>query len=252
MGAREVGPWVGGQKPLGKTPLWGSPRPEMTHLPTFRVGSIYTFAVWCNLEGKWVVQKWGRSPKSDKKLYKRYKKRLDCTKAKGCVSEPLLHTEERFKFVLLSILHLVIRAGDYVTKFVRKKCKDLPPATRDCVQDHLNCSKTKTSLKGHDSPDGELTWLLLANWRHIGKVMKLPNHVIDVVVQIASLITALQSWEFTSNALNCKSTGKKSKGQYFPPFNHLICYGCNMMLPGVWKNCISGVAVCSAATLSSR
>ena len=34
VGARAVGPWVGEQKPLGKTPLRGNPSPEMTYLPT--------------------------------------------------------------------------------------------------------------------------------------------------------------------------------------------------------------------------
>ena len=39
VGARAVGPWVGEQKPLGKTPLRGNPSPEMTYLtylPTAR------------------------------------------------------------------------------------------------------------------------------------------------------------------------------------------------------------------------
>ena len=35
VGARAAGPWVGEQKPLGKTPLGGNPSPEMTYLPTF-------------------------------------------------------------------------------------------------------------------------------------------------------------------------------------------------------------------------
>ena len=35
MGARAVGPWVGEQKPLGKSPLRGNPIPESTYLPTF-------------------------------------------------------------------------------------------------------------------------------------------------------------------------------------------------------------------------
>ena len=34
VGARAVGPWVGEQKPLGKTPQRGNPRPESTYLPT--------------------------------------------------------------------------------------------------------------------------------------------------------------------------------------------------------------------------
>ena len=35
VGARAVGPWVGEQKTLGKSPLRGNPSPESTHLPTF-------------------------------------------------------------------------------------------------------------------------------------------------------------------------------------------------------------------------
>ena len=35
VGARAVGPWVGEQKPLGKSSLRGSPSPESTYLPTY-------------------------------------------------------------------------------------------------------------------------------------------------------------------------------------------------------------------------
>ena len=35
VGARAVGPWVGEQKPLGKSPLRGNPSPESTYLPTY-------------------------------------------------------------------------------------------------------------------------------------------------------------------------------------------------------------------------
>ena len=38
MGAQAVGPWVGEQKLLGKTPLGGNPSPEMTYLPTLGAG----------------------------------------------------------------------------------------------------------------------------------------------------------------------------------------------------------------------
>ena len=202
----------------------------------FRIGSIYTYAVWCDLKGKWVDRKWRRSPKSDKKLYKLYKKGLDCTNAKGCVSEPLLHIQERFRFVVMCIEHLVIRVGDYLTKFIRKKCEDLPPATRDRVQDRLKCAKTKISLKGHASPDEEETWLLLANWRHIGKAMKLPNHVIDVVVQMASLLTALQSWEFNLFIVNCKSIAKKFKNTICPTIRSSYLLWLEYDAPEVLKN----------------
>ena len=35
VGARAVGPWVGEQKPPGKSPLRGNPSPELTYLPTY-------------------------------------------------------------------------------------------------------------------------------------------------------------------------------------------------------------------------
>ena len=40
VGARAVGPWVGEQKPLGKSPLRGNPSPESTYLPTWRSSPI--------------------------------------------------------------------------------------------------------------------------------------------------------------------------------------------------------------------
>ena len=96
----------------------------------------------------WEDLKWRRSPKGDNDLYKLCKKGLDCTNAKGCASEPLLHIEERFKFVVMCILHLVVRVGDYLTKFIRKKCKDLSPTTRDRVQDRLDSAKQKNWSQG--------------------------------------------------------------------------------------------------------
>ena len=37
VGAREAGPWVDEQKPLGKSPLRGNASPESTYLPTYLV-----------------------------------------------------------------------------------------------------------------------------------------------------------------------------------------------------------------------
>ena len=37
MGARDVGPWVGDPKPLGKTPFGGNPSPDLIYLPTYLV-----------------------------------------------------------------------------------------------------------------------------------------------------------------------------------------------------------------------
>ena len=114
--------------------------------------------------------------------------------------------------------------------------KALTPATRNRVQARLNCAKTRISLKGHASPDVEETWLLLAHWRHIGKAMKLPMHVIDVVVQMASLLTALQSSEFNSNALNCKSIAKKFKRTMRPTIRSPYLLWLQFDAPEVLKN----------------
>ena len=149
----------------------------------------------------------------------------------------------------MCILHLVILVGDYLTKFIRKKCKDLPPATRDRVQDRLNCAKSKISLKGHASPDGKETWLLLANGSHICKAMKLPNHVIDVVVQMASLFTILQSWRFNLNTVNCKSIAKKFKRTICPTIRSPYLLWLQYDAPEDLKNLHPWVAVCLAATL---
>ena len=51
-------------------------------LSYFRIGSMYTYAVWCDLKEKWEDRKWRRSPKSDNN--KPYKKGLDCTNARMC------------------------------------------------------------------------------------------------------------------------------------------------------------------------
>ena len=42
MGARAVGPWVGEQKPLGKSPLRGNPSPKTTYLPTYVLKPVRT------------------------------------------------------------------------------------------------------------------------------------------------------------------------------------------------------------------
>ena len=54
VGARAVGPWVGEQKPLGKTSWRGNPSPESTYLPTSPV----------------CIMKWLRQPTTGRKQYK--------------------------------------------------------------------------------------------------------------------------------------------------------------------------------------
>ena len=52
---------------------------------------------------------------------------------------------------------------------------------------------------------------LVGEWASYWQGHEAPNHVIDMVVQMASLLTALQSWEIHLIALNCKSMAKKFK-----------------------------------------
>ena len=99
--------WFGARVMLGGDSPWL--RKVLGISSYFRIGSIYTYAKWCAVKGRWEDRKWRRSPKSDKKLYKLHKKGLDCTTAKGCVSEPLLHIEERFKFVVFCLRMAVSR-----------------------------------------------------------------------------------------------------------------------------------------------
>ena len=56
VGARAVGPWVGEQKPLSKSPLRGNPSPESTYLPTSsRSILIVPSPVMCLVHGNTLV-----------------------------------------------------------------------------------------------------------------------------------------------------------------------------------------------------
>ena len=44
VGAGEVGPWLGEQKPLGKTPLASNPSPEMIYPPTYLLNALFSLA----------------------------------------------------------------------------------------------------------------------------------------------------------------------------------------------------------------
>ena len=50
VGARAVWPWLGEQKPLGKTPLRGNPSAEMTYLPT-SCSPVFPLGVLCRMCG---------------------------------------------------------------------------------------------------------------------------------------------------------------------------------------------------------
>ena len=157
-----------------------------------------------------------RTTHLDGKFRALYDKGLDCTTAKGCTSKPMLRVDDRTRFIVMCILHLVIRLGDYLTHFIRAFCKRLPPLVCARVQTVLNESKTNISLKGKASPDGEETWRLLANWTIIGKTTTLPPKYISVVQEVANLLTAMQSWRYEAAALSkCKRVARR--------FQKLIC-----------------------------
>ena len=46
VGAHAVGPRLGEQKPLGKTPLGGNPSPEMTYVPTCIVPKCFSQSLY--------------------------------------------------------------------------------------------------------------------------------------------------------------------------------------------------------------
>ena len=184
--------------------------------PYFAIGSIYSFSTWCSRRERWMNTKVRRTTHLDGKFRALYDKGLDCTTAKGCTSKPMLRVDDRTRFIVMCILHLVIRLGDYLTHFIRAFCKRLPPLVRARVQTVLNESKTNISLKGKASPDGEETWRLLANWTIIGKTMKLPPKYISIVQEMANLLTAMQSWRYEAAALSkCKRVARR--------FQKLIC-----------------------------
>ena len=116
--------------------------------PYYAIGSIYSFSTWCSRRERWMNTKVRRTTHLDGKFRALYDKGLDCTRAKGCTSKPMLRVDDRTRFIVMCILHLVIRLGDYLTHFIRAFCKRLPPLVRARVQTLLNESKTNISLKG--------------------------------------------------------------------------------------------------------
>ena len=72
------------------------------------------------------------------------------------------------------VLHLLIRVGKYITKFLRVHATRLTPHQRNKAQEVLKKAKTNIALKGKRKPDGEEVWRLLTNWSVIANVGKNP------------------------------------------------------------------------------
>ena len=87
--------------------------------PYYAIGSIYSFSTWCSRRERWMNTKVRRTTHLDGKFRALYDKGLDCTTAKGCTSKPMLRVDDRTRFIVMCILHLVIRLGDYLTHFIR-------------------------------------------------------------------------------------------------------------------------------------
>ena len=147
----------------------------------YEIGSIFSFAIWCREKTRWVGCEWRRSTQLEAKFIKYRKQGVSCVGAKGCMESPPLKVDDRIGCVIMWVLHLVIRSGEYLTTLVRRRATMLPVAHRCTVQSIPKDAKTNISLKGWSSPDGEETWHLFPNWLPIAKSLLLTPHVTSIV-----------------------------------------------------------------------
>ena len=122
----------------------------------------------------------------------KYRKQgVSCVGAKGCIESPLLKLDDRIGCVIMCVLHLVIRCGEYLTTFARTRAIMLTVPQRSKIQSLLKDAKTNISLKGRSFPDGEEAWHLFANWLPIVKSLRLTPHVTTIVEDVRKLLTAI-------------------------------------------------------------
>ena len=81
----------------------------------YEIGSIYSFATWSREKERWVGCEWRRSTRLEAKFLKYRKQGVSCVGAKGCIESPLLKVDDRIGCVIMCVLHLVIRCGEYLT-----------------------------------------------------------------------------------------------------------------------------------------
>ena len=176
----------------------GGDSPWLCHilgLSTFyEIGSIYSFATWCREKERWIGCEWRRSTRLEAKFLKYRKQGVSCVGAKGCIESPLLKVDDRIGCVIMCVLHLVIRCGEYLTTFVRTRATLLTVPQRSKVQSLLKDAKTNISFKGRSFPDGEETWHLFANRLPIAKSLHLTPHVTTIVEDMGKLLTAIYRW----------------------------------------------------------
>ena len=178
----------------------GGDSPWLRHilgLSTFyEIGSIYSFATWSREKERWVGCEWRRSTRLEANFLKYRKQGVSCVGAKRCIESPLLKVDYRIGCVIMCVLHLVIRCGEYLTTFVRTRATMLTVPQRSKVQSLLKDAKTNVSLKGRSFPDGEERWHLFANWLPIAKSLRLTPHVTTTAEDMGKLLTAIYRWTY--------------------------------------------------------
>ena len=135
---------------------------------------------------------------------------------KGCIESPLLKVDDRIGYVIMCVLHLVIRCGEYLTTFVRTRASMLTLPQRSKVQSLLKDAKTNISLKGRSFPDGEETWHLFANWLHTAKSLRLTPHVTTVVQDMGKLLNAIYLWTYDPFVQGCAQIAKRFQNTMCP------------------------------------
>ena len=191
----------------------GGDSPWLRHilgLSTFyEIGSIYSFATWCREKERWVGCEWQRSTRLEAKFLKYRKQGVSRVGAKGCIQSPLLKVNDSIGCVIMCVLHLVIRCGEYLTTFVRTRATILTVPQRSKVQSLLKDAKTNTSLQGRAFPDEKETWHLFANWLHIAKSLHLTPRVTTIVQDMGKLLTAIYRWTYDPFVQGCAQIAKR-------------------------------------------
>ena len=191
----------------------GGDSPWLRHvlgLSTFyEIGSIYSFATWSREKERWVGCERRRSTRLEAKFLKYRKQGVSCVAAKGCMESPLLKVDDHIGCVIMCVLPLVIRCGEYLTTFVRTRATMLTVPQRSKVQSLLKDANTNVSLKGRSFPDGEETWHLFANWLPIAKSLRRTPYVTTTVEDMGKLLTAIYQWTYDPFVQGCAQIAKR-------------------------------------------
>ena len=118
------------------------------------LGSVYLFATWCRELKHWCDTDVPRTTKAKNKTRRLYTRGATALDARRCTKEPLLHIDDRHRFVVMCVLHLPMQVGGYITKFPRVHATPLTPHQRNKAQEVLNKATAIIPFKGNSQPDG--------------------------------------------------------------------------------------------------